>query len=163
MRSSLQVVAVGSSLGPATEQRHGAVVPLSFRSLLSPCTHPTPRPHGDGPNTPAPLLPHSSLHHTPPQASITREDFEALAADFFSRAAAPLRRVLERNGVKAEELDAVELLGGGSRVPRLQAALSEVLGGRGLDRWGGCGVGDQRVGLDRWGQLWGVDGCWWWW
>jgi hypoxia up-regulated 1 len=70
------------------------------------------------------------------QSSITREEFEALAADFFDRATAPLKRILERNAVQPGDIDAVELLGGGSRVPRLQAALSEVLGGRGLDRWG---------------------------
>lgn len=39
-----------------------------------------------------------------------------------------------RSGLKAEEVDYVELLGGGTRVPRLQAALTEVLGGRTLDR-----------------------------
>lgn len=32
------------------------------------------------------------------------------------------------------DLDAVELIGGGTRIPRVQALLSEVLGGRGLDR-----------------------------
>eukprot|EP00195_Chlamydomonas_chlamydogama_P003215 CAMPEP_0202919692 /NCGR_PEP_ID=MMETSP1392-20130828/76466_1 /ASSEMBLY_ACC=CAM_ASM_000868 /TAXON_ID=225041 /ORGANISM="Chlamydomonas chlamydogama, Strain SAG 11-48b" /LENGTH=990 /DNA_ID=CAMNT_0049613149 /DNA_START=318 /DNA_END=3290 /DNA_ORIENTATION=+ len=68
------------------------------------------------------------------QSSITREEFETLAADFFKRAAAPLVRVLERSGLKPEEIEAVELLGGGSRVPKLQAVLSEALGGRALDR-----------------------------
>ncbi|KAG2448832.1 hypothetical protein HYH02_006183 [Chlamydomonas schloesseri] len=68
------------------------------------------------------------------QSSITRDDFEVLAADFFTRAAAPLKRIIERNSLKPEDIDAVELIGGGSRVPRLQAALSEALGGRGLDR-----------------------------
>lgn len=47
----------------------------------------------------------------------------------------PLRGLLERNGVKAEELHAVEVLGGGSRVPALQAALSKALGGRSLDKY----------------------------
>ncbi len=41
------------------------------------------------------------------QSSITREQFEELAADFFDRAAAPLRRLLERNAVKLEDVDAV--------------------------------------------------------
>eukprot|EP00955_Chlamydomonas_euryale_P042603 352370-Chlamydomonas_euryale.AAC.2 len=54
------------------------------------------------------------------QSSITRDAFEALAGDFFDRAAAPLRRVLERSGLSIDDIDAVELLGGGSRVPRLQ-------------------------------------------
>lgn len=68
------------------------------------------------------------------QSSITREDFETLVSGFFERAAAPLLRIIERNSLKPEDVDAVELLGGGSRVPRLQAVLSEALGGRGLDR-----------------------------
>ena len=32
-------------------------------------------------------------------------------------------------------MDAIELLGGGSRVPRLQAELSKALGGRPLDKY----------------------------
>ncbi|GIL45761.1 hypothetical protein Vafri_2912 [Volvox africanus] len=68
------------------------------------------------------------------QSSITREEFESLADDFFNRAVAPLKRIMERNGLQPGDIDAVELLGGGSRVPRLQAALSDVLGGRALDR-----------------------------
>lgn len=43
---------------------------------------------------------------------------------------APLSTLLSRNKLKASDVDAVELLGGGSRVPKLQAALSEALGGR---------------------------------
>lgn len=45
----------------------------------------------------------------------------------------PLSTLLSRNNLTAADLDAVELLGGGSRVPRLKQALSEALGGRGLD------------------------------
>ena len=39
-----------------------------------------------------------------------------------------------RSGLKPAELDFVELVGGGTRVPRLQAVLSETLGGKSLDR-----------------------------
>jgi molecular chaperone DnaK (HSP70) len=49
---------------------------------------------------------------------------------------APLSTLLSRNKLKAPDVDAVELLGGGSRVPKLQAALSEALGGR----WVSCGA-----------------------
>ena len=63
-----------------------------------------------------------------------REEFEALAGDFFARAAAPVTELLQRNPEAARNLSAVELLGGGTRVPRLQAALSSALGGRTLDK-----------------------------
>jgi hypoxia up-regulated 1 len=63
-----------------------------------------------------------------------REEFEALAGDFFVRAAAPVAELLQRNPEAAKNLSAVELLGGGTRVPRLQAALSQALGGRTLDK-----------------------------
>ena len=67
-----------------------------------------------------------------------RADFEALAGDFFTSAAKPLRTILERNdllkGGSGVDIKAVELLGGGSRVPAVQAALSKALGGRALDK-----------------------------
>ncbi len=53
--------------------------------------------------------------------------------DFWQRATLPLSTLLSRNNLTAADLAAVELLGGGSRVPRLKQALSEVLGGRALD------------------------------
>jgi hypoxia up-regulated 1 len=43
---------------------------------------------------------------------------------------APLTKLLARNKLSAKDVDAVELLGGGSRVPKLQAELSAALGGR---------------------------------
>lgn len=63
----------------------------------------------------------SSWSHWPP------------AGDFWERAAAPLRTLLERNNLTSADVSAVELLGGTSRVPRLKQALSDVLGGRSLD------------------------------
>lgn len=43
---------------------------------------------------------------------------------------APLVQLLQRNKLSPKDVDAVELLGGGSRVPRLQAVLSDALDGR---------------------------------
>ncbi len=63
-----------------------------------------------------------------------REQFEGLAGDFFTRAAAPLEALMERSGLAVGDLQAVELLGGGSRVPAVQTALSRALGGRALDK-----------------------------
>jgi hypothetical protein len=44
-------------------------------------------------------------------------------AGFWEAAAAPLKRLLARNGLKGSDVDAVEMLGGGSRIPRLQVGL----------------------------------------
>lgn len=41
--------------------------------------------------------------------------------------------MLERNNLTPDDLAAVELLGGGSRIPAVKAALSSALGGRSLD------------------------------
>lgn len=43
--------------------------------------------------------------------------------------------LLSRNKLKPSDVDAVELLGGGSRVPKLQSVLSEALGGRWVTHW----------------------------
>ena len=86
-----------------------------------------------------PQRPHRSAASSEPKPlsdlDVRREVFERLAGDFWERAAAPLVDLLARNAdVKVADLAAVELLGGGSRIPRVQAALSAALGGRALDR-----------------------------
>lgn len=74
------------------------------------------------------------VHQTLERGNIQcRADFEKLAGGFLERAAHPLRQILERNRVAVGDLTAVELLGGGSRVPAVKAALSQALGGRTLD------------------------------
>ena len=67
-------------------------------------------------------------------STITRETFEELAGDLFDRAAKCLKDVIGKNKVDVKKLKAVELLGGGSRVPKMQDKLTEVLNGRALDR-----------------------------
>ncbi len=62
-----------------------------------------------------------------------RAEFEELSAPLIARVAAPLTQILERSDVAVADLSTVELLGGGSRVPAVKAALSEALGGRNLD------------------------------
>lgn len=54
------------------------------------------------------------------RSTITREKFEELCEDLWERALVPLKDVLRHSGLKAEEIYAVELIGGGTRVPKLQ-------------------------------------------
>jgi hypothetical protein len=48
-----------------------------------------------------------------------------LAGDFFTASAGPLTKLMARNNLAPGDIDAVELLGGGSRVPRLQVGASQ--------------------------------------
>ena len=51
---------------------------------------------------------------------------EAAAEAAIARAAAPLRRLLQRRAQLPKPADSVEIIGGGARVPAVQAALSAV-------------------------------------
>ena len=54
------------------------------------------------------------------RSSISREKFEELCEDLWAKALLPLKEVLQNSGLKAEEVSAVELIGGATRVPKLQ-------------------------------------------
>lgn len=54
------------------------------------------------------------------RSSITREKFEELCADLWEQALVPLKEVLHHASLKVDELYAVELIGGATRVPKLQ-------------------------------------------
>lgn len=58
---------------------------------------------------------------------IQRSEFEEKSADFFARVMKPVEDVLAKAGVTIEEVDMVELLGGGIRVPKIQELLQEKL------------------------------------
>lgn len=55
-----------------------------------------------------------------PRSSVTREKFEELCKDLWERSLIPLKEVLEHSGLQADDLYAVELIGGATRVPKLQ-------------------------------------------
>ncbi|GAQ90029.1 hypothetical protein KFL_005910055 [Klebsormidium nitens] len=86
-------------------------------------------------NSEAPISVESLLDDHDFRSSITRRLFEQLCADVWTRALAPLRDVLAEANITAADLDALEVIGGATRVPRLQAALTDFLGDvRGVDR-----------------------------
>lgn len=66
------------------------------------------------------------------RSSITREQFETMAADLFSRVADPVARALEAANKTVEQIDQVEIIGGGVRVPKVQAILREMFSGKEL-------------------------------
>eukprot|EP00211_Chloroparvula_japonica_P005187 CAMPEP_0119128188 /NCGR_PEP_ID=MMETSP1310-20130426/6436_1 /TAXON_ID=464262 /ORGANISM="Genus nov. species nov., Strain RCC2339" /LENGTH=861 /DNA_ID=CAMNT_0007118499 /DNA_START=116 /DNA_END=2701 /DNA_ORIENTATION=- len=59
---------------------------------------------------------------------IDRTTFEEMSEDLLERVEAPLRGALAQAGIQAEDLDAVEQIGGTVRIPRIQATIKSVFG-----------------------------------
>jgi len=58
--------------------------------------------------------------------SINRAEFEKISADLIERVEAPLLQAINESGLKVEEIDFVEVVGGSSRIPALRAILEKV-------------------------------------
>ncbi|KAG6477936.1 hypothetical protein ZIOFF_061368 [Zingiber officinale] len=85
-------------------------------------------------NTAAPISVESLLDDIDFRSTISREKFEELCSDLWERALVPVKEVLKHSGIKLNEIYAVELIGGATRVPKLQVKLQEFLGRSDLDR-----------------------------
>jgi len=58
--------------------------------------------------------------------SINRAEFEKISADLIERVEAPLLQAINESGLKLEEIDFVEIVGGSSRIPALRAIFEKV-------------------------------------
>lgn len=85
-------------------------------------------------NTEAPLSVESIYEDRDFRSTITRQKFEELCGDLFEEALLPVKEILKHSGLKVEDLYAVELIGGATRMPKLQAMLQEFLGRKDLDK-----------------------------
>ncbi|CAI9090043.1 OLC1v1024727C1 [Oldenlandia corymbosa var. corymbosa] len=85
-------------------------------------------------NTMAPISVESLYDDRDFRSTISREKFEELCGDIWERALSPLKQVIEHSGLKIDEIYAVEMIGGATRVPKLQAKLQEFLGRKELDK-----------------------------
>ncbi|XP_044489116.1 heat shock 70 kDa protein 17-like isoform X2 [Mangifera indica] len=85
-------------------------------------------------NTAAPISVESLYDDRDFRSTITREKFEELCEDLWEKSLIPLKEVLTQSGLKVDEIYAVELIGGATRVPKLQAKLQEYLGRTEPDR-----------------------------
>ncbi|PIA40877.1 hypothetical protein AQUCO_02400141v1 [Aquilegia coerulea] len=68
------------------------------------------------------------------RSTITREKFEELCGDLWEQSLIPVKKVLSHSGLKLDEIYAIELIGGATRVPKLQAKLQDFLGRKELDK-----------------------------
>jgi hypoxia up-regulated 1 len=62
--------------------------------------------------------------------TITRAEFEQVCHDLFLRASVPVQTALRSANLTLEQIDSVELIGGGMRIPKFQEELSKVLGSK---------------------------------
>ncbi|KAK1619226.1 hypothetical protein QYE76_024743 [Lolium multiflorum] len=85
-------------------------------------------------NTAAPISVESLYNDIDFRSTITREKFEELCEDLWEQALTPIKEVLKHSGMKIDDIYAVELIGGATRVPKLQAKLQEFLGRSDLDK-----------------------------
>ncbi|CEP02017.1 unnamed protein product (mitochondrion) [Plasmodiophora brassicae] len=65
-------------------------------------------------------------------SSITRARFEALCHDLFESCLAPVEQVLRDSGISKTQIEEIVLVGGSTRIPRVQQMLSNFFGGKTL-------------------------------
>jgi heat shock protein 4 len=62
------------------------------------------------------------------RGNLKREDLEALIQPLLDRVTAPLEQALKEAGLKAEDIDAIEMVGGCTRVPSIKDRISKFFG-----------------------------------
>merc|ERR1712038_1254856 len=67
-------------------------------------------------------------------STITRARFEDLCMDYFKRTMVPVTQVLKDAGVSKNKVDQVILVGGSTRIPKIQSMLSEYFNGKELNK-----------------------------
>ena len=67
-------------------------------------------------------------------ATLTRAKFDSLCDEIFKRTLAPLDQVLKDAGMQKSDINDVVLVGGSTRIPRIQELLSQYFGGKELNK-----------------------------
>lgn len=79
-------------------------------------------------NTEMPIYVDSLYDDTSLVTTVTRSKLEELSRDLFSRATKPIEQALRAANMTLQDIDAMELIGGGMRVPKVQQVLQDYLG-----------------------------------
>lgn len=66
--------------------------------------------------------------------TISRAKFDELNVDLFKKALTPVTQVLKDSGMSKNDVDQVILVGGSTRIPKIQELLSEFFGGKTLNK-----------------------------
>ncbi|CAM1511133.1 Fc.00g086460.m01.CDS01 [Cosmosporella sp. VM-42] len=79
-------------------------------------------------NQQAPVNIESLMNDIDASAMITRQEFEAMIEPLLNRTRAPLEHALAQAKLTKEDIDIIEVVGGGSRVPALKERIQEFFG-----------------------------------
>ncbi|KAI5466571.1 heat shock protein 70 family [Mariannaea sp. PMI_226] len=79
-------------------------------------------------NQQAPVNIESLMNDIDASAMITRQEFEAMIEPLLARTSAPLEQALAQAKLTKEDIDIIEVVGGGSRVPALKERIQEFFG-----------------------------------
>ena len=77
-------------------------------------------------NAEAPLSVESIMNDVDASSRLKRDQYEELIVDVLDRIPAPLQRALEESGLSIEQVDAIELIGGSTRIPAVRAKIQSV-------------------------------------
>jgi len=66
--------------------------------------------------------------------TLTRAKFEELCLDLFKSTVSPVKKVLKDSGLEKSQIDQVVLVGGSTRIPKIQELLQEFFDGKELNR-----------------------------
>jgi len=64
------------------------------------------------------------------EETLTRARFEELCSDLFKKTIQPVQQVLDDSGFKKSEIDEIVLVGGSTRIPKVQQLIKEFLNGK---------------------------------
>lgn len=83
-------------------------------------------------NAEAPLNVESIMNDIDASSRLTREEYEQLIAGVLERITAPVQQALAESGLTLDQIDAVELVGGCTRIPAVRAKIQAVFQGKAL-------------------------------
>merc|ERR1719424_519342 len=62
--------------------------------------------------------------------TLTRARFEELCNDLFKKTLGPVKQVLDDSGLKKNQVDEIVLVGGSTRIPKVQSLMKELFNGK---------------------------------
>lgn len=83
-------------------------------------------------NAEAPLNVESIMNDVDASSRLNREEYEALIAPVLARIEEPIKQALADSGLTLEQIDAIELVGGCTRIPAVRARIQSVFTGKTL-------------------------------